>query len=313
MVVMQNLISLSEPSLTDLADDYVRQNKRTLRRTSDLLRPDTISSLLSKFIADSSVSGGLIHFNIPSLRRVQGFRVLSQYLLVLETHLTEYSKWGKAMYKLTFVRASTLKAIAEKGFCKPQETDDSGKVEQDAGEKLEGGTGLGSGQGQENVSEQIEDASHVEGLKGDDENEQPRDKDETQEGDDKAIEMGNDFEGDLEDKEEGGEEDQENDEGEEEEHDDQVGGLDPLDPDAADEKLWNDEKESDEKKECEDQGDNRPADQTQGDSEMTAREDQKPKDGEKGEEGEQQEKMEADETAEQSQFIHGSRLPGMER
>ena len=193
----------------------------------------------------------------------------------------------KSTYKLCYVLARVMLDLAQKGYCKPSEQDDS----KDGGEGTEvEGTGMGTGSGDKNVSNEITEESQVEGLQGEEEEEGD---DEGNKDEDDAVSMDDDFAGDMgEGKEKEGDEEG-SDEEEEEDHDEQVGDVDPLDPGAVDEKFWGDEKQEDKddggREDVMEQGQ-----EEQGEAELSAKE--KEKEGEKKDE--EKKKDEPEETSE---------------
>ncbi|KAG8852125.1 hypothetical protein FRB96_008926 [Tulasnella sp. 330] len=292
LVIIQNLLALEETTRTDneiVSQDFIRQHDRTLSRTSELLRADAVLKLVDDFLSGLANAGTHQYKDYAyEISRMSPF--LERYLAIYAGHLTEYGRWCKTMYKLTFVLCSTLQTVAEKGFCKPQELEegeeDSGKTGK---EKQEDGTGLGEGKGKENVSEQITDESQVEGLQGDEE-EQERDKDDDEEGEEeKAIEMSDDIGGEMEDVEKPGDEKDDGEQEEKEDHEEQIGELDPLDPNAVDEKLWGNDKGDDKNQQMETTQGPAQDDQRKGDEEMVARDEDTPsKQGEKEKKAEEQ-------------------------
>ncbi|KAG8904454.1 hypothetical protein FRB99_001714 [Tulasnella sp. 403] len=264
LVITQNLLTHAETTAQQTDDDYLRQRDRTLRHTTETLAGATVHTLINDYL--TSLTRG-IPSTIDSVRRIAS--VLEEYLAVAKAHLVESFQWSKAMYKLTFVACSTLQTVVDKGFCKPPPEGDQDAPANAGNEKIEDGTGLGSGKGVENVSEEIKDESQVEGLQG--EEDEPEEKDDGQEKDNDAIEMSQDFAGALEDTGDG-DSDEDNSKDNDEERDDHVGDLDPLDPNAVDEKLWGDEDAKDDQNE-EKAGDRPTQNEDQGPTEMGARED----------------------------------------
>lgn len=165
---------------------------------------------------------------------------LHVYQNLVHNQLSIHAQWTKAMFKLDHILCATLLRLSKEGFCQPPEAEEGGEGD---GETLEAadGTGLGEGSGMKNVSEEIEDESQIEGLKGDDTEEQEKGENN---GDDNAIEMSEDFTGALEDvPEDGSEAEGEDDRSDESEAgpEDKVEDLDPTDPSALDEKIWGNE------------------------------------------------------------------------
>ncbi|WVQ75947.1 hypothetical protein IAR50_005582 [Cryptococcus sp. DSM 104548] len=193
----------------------------------------------------------------------------------------------KATYKLAYVVGRIVLDLAQKGFCKPQEQNHDGEGED--GDAIEG-TGMGAGTGENNVSNEITEESQVEGLQGEDEEE----KEENGGEDDDAFSMDEDFEGEMgegKEKDEGSGDEEE----EEEDHDEHVGDVDPLDPGAVDEKFWGDEKKEEDKKDSDELMDQQ-GQEEEGETEMTAKEDEK-----KEKQDKKEKKEEAGEQAEESE------------
>lgn len=147
----------------------------------------------------------------------------------------------KSMYKLAYVSGRIMLDLAQKGFCKPSEDANEPAGDGTEGDTVEG-TGMGAGSGEKNVSSEIKEESQVEGLRGEEEEEQDENNEQKGQDDDEnddAVSMGEDFEGQLEDgKEKDGEG---SDEDQDEDHDEHAGDVDPLDPEAVDEKFWGEE------------------------------------------------------------------------
>ncbi|EIW71201.1 hypothetical protein TREMEDRAFT_37629 [Tremella mesenterica DSM 1558] len=261
LVVAQRLDTATSPALDDDTRVKITDDLFSQRKSIDSLHVtqifESIDSVLSNLTDEMAMDSSRItpHF----LGRLLPFlEVFSQSLTkCVTTHLHTV----QATYKLSYVIARIMLDLAQKGFCKPTEADDSADGAE--GDTVDG-TGMGSGTGDKNVSAEIEEESQVEGLQGEEEDGEQEKK----QGDDDAVSMDEDFEGALEDGKE--KEEEGSGEEEEEEHDEHAGDVDPLDPGAVDEKFWGEEKEeggkdSDEKmnEQTDDQGE---------EGEMTAKE-----------------------------------------
>jgi len=262
LVIVQGLISrCPHPEQAD-DDDYILQGYRAIRDFTDLLNIDAIITMSE---------GVLVHLmghaqNVPSdLRRILPF--LEVYIGLVKEQLTTHSHWTNALFKLNFVLCSVMLTLAREGFCQPPDT-----AEQGAGEDAydtSSGVGLGEGSGAENVSKEIEEESQVEGLQGDDgEGQRPRDD----KGDTEAIEMSEEFAGEMEDVPDAGSEDEDKSEHESDvDPEERLEDLDPSDPSAVDEKMWGDEKGPEDGKEMEKIDQDRSKEQS-GESEVVAKE-----------------------------------------
>ena len=128
----------------------------------------------------------------------------------------------------------TFISIEKDGFCRPRQ----GNAESSGEEKLEDGSGLGEGVGEQNASGQIEGDEELSELAQ--ANHKDKDLDSIDDDDNNAVDMADDdLEGELKDiSEDDSVSDgaSEEDGAEPEEH---IGDVDELDPGAVDEKLWN--------------------------------------------------------------------------
>ncbi|KAI1129610.1 hypothetical protein F5Y10DRAFT_290837 [Nemania abortiva] len=151
--------------------------------------------------------------------------------------------------KLGFTLSKHFTQLASQGFCTPQE-----KSEETAGqsENLEDGTGLGEGEGAEDISKDIQPDEDLSELAQEKNADSGRDMEDEKDAVDMADE---ELEGDTNSVD--GEEDEnksngdDDDEEAEDEMDEERGDVDDLDPTAVDEKMWDganeDEAEKDQK------------------------------------------------------------------
>jgi midasin len=177
--------------------------------------------------------------------------------------------------------------IGTQGFCQPPEkSNDSQKGKDD---KLESGTGLGEGEGAEDISKDIEDDEDLEDLA----QEQKGEREGSIEEQEDAVDMGEqEMEGETE---EVGEKEDKGDESGEEGDDDaqsEVGSVDDLGPSAVDEKMWDDGGKEDDAKDKEGKEDVGTEDQ---DEQVAAEQKEKEKSGEDKEEDGEDEKKEGEE------------------
>jgi midasin len=168
--------------------------------------------------------------------------ILQQYLNTLQESITRYGQLHRATCKTSYILAKTFTQIASQGYCTPSEKSDA---QDGQNEKLEGGTGLGEGEGAEDISKDIQDDENLDelaqepntGEKGEMEDEQD------------AVDMADgEMEGEIGDGEEKGEDEKgSGDEEEGDEMDEEAGDVDDLDPTAVDERMWDGDGEQAEK------------------------------------------------------------------
>ncbi|KAF8853024.1 midasin [Acephala macrosclerotiorum] len=210
--------------------------------------------------------------------------IIQQYFNILQDSVTRYAQLHRATCKTSYILAKTFIQIATEGFCTPSEKSDAqdGKTE-----RLEGGTGLGDGQGAEDISKDIQEDEDLNELAQEPNTSEKSEMEDEQD----AVDMADgDMEGEMGDTEEKVEDD-EDDKGDEEsgdEMDEEAGDVDDLDPTAVDEKMWDGDGEQAEK----DQEGDDPKGKASKDEQVVAQEGNKEAEmGEDGDEGEEEEEM----------------------
>lgn len=177
--------------------------------------------------------------------------IIQQYQSICLDLVNRYAILHREVCKLGYTLAKSFKQIASEGFCSPSEA----SKEQGTSDKLEGGTGLGEGEGAENISKDIEDDEDLSDLA----QQKQEEKEETgeDEGTEDAVNMDNEeLNADAEEQSGQKEEKEDGDsEGEaEDELDEETGSVDGLDSSAVDEKLWDGENDETQKDTENDEG-----------------------------------------------------------
>uniref|UniRef100_A0A8D3BW26 Midasin n=1 Tax=Scophthalmus maximus TaxID=52904 RepID=A0A8D3BW26_SCOMX len=167
--------------------------------------------------------------------------------------------------KLLSVLASIFTELAQKGFCLPQELMAGGDGEGSTEFHDYEGGGIGEGEGAKDVSDKIENEDQVEDtLQEGQEKEEEPDKGNIK-AEDNAIEMSEDFDGQMQDGDENEPEDQE-------ELDKKMGDLGEGQTDTLDERMWGDD-EDDQGEEGSDKEEESGQGMDQGESELVAKDD----------------------------------------
>ncbi|QLQ82398.1 hypothetical protein HG537_0H01600 [Torulaspora globosa] len=178
-----------------------------------------------EYVTQNSVlARALVSFTLPVVRSYQ--RALA---LLLQKARSFYQDMAHGSYIFSVL----LRSLAQNGFCSPEppseEVDDN---------NLHDGTGLGDGEGAQNNSKDVEqDDDLTENAQEKNEENDSQDKDDQ---DDDAVEMEGDMAGDLENVSEQDEEHEANEENEQDELDEEIDNLDDDDPNAIDDKMWDD-------------------------------------------------------------------------
>ncbi|OXU25001.1 hypothetical protein TSAR_006385 [Trichomalopsis sarcophagae] len=217
--------------------------------------------------------------------------LLQQYLLLAQFYLNEQVASLRITCKILHMQLNVFLDLATNGFCVPKDLDleegDEGSEEKTG----KGGMGLGDGEGEKDVSEQIETEDQLEDAKpAGQEKEKPEDKECPEE--DNGIEMSEDFEGQLQDVEPKEDEDGNKDEEDDEDIDKQMG--DTADgSDKLDEQIWGDDEDEPESEETEKKDDEIGDGEKTGEKEFGAKDERTTEDSdEKGNDDQDEERKE---------------------
>ncbi|CAH1798601.1 unnamed protein product [Owenia fusiformis] len=181
--------------------------------------------------------------------------LLDQYCLLVEFFVTKSVATYRGTTKLMSVLLGLFTQLAAKGFCLPAEFSDESQEGATEFSEIESG-GLGDGEGQKDVSDQIETEDQLEDAfkQGEEKKEEDHANEPDVEEEDNAIEMSEDFDGKTQDgdkQEKGSEDEEENDD--QDELDKQMGDVDDNE-DKLDEQIWgDDEPEDQEQKDTKDE------------------------------------------------------------
>ncbi|KAL9624723.1 MAG: hypothetical protein Q9160_001077 [Pyrenula sp. 1 TL-2023] len=172
--------------------------------------------------------------------------VLEQYLSICRNLVERYAIAHNATSRLSFVLGRAFSQILADGFCSPLNSSTEGGGEES---KVEMGTGLGEGEGAEDISKDVGEDEDLSEFTNQEKKELEGEEIDAEEN---AVDMGReDLEGNMDERGEFEKADDEvddadeNDEGDE--IDEEAGSVDNLDPAAIDEKLWEGLAKEDEK------------------------------------------------------------------
>lgn len=162
--------------------------------------------------------------------------IIAQFQAILQHISYSSTQLHLQMCHTAVYLGKTFTMLCKEGFCTPPESADN----QEQSGKVEQGTGLGEGEAAQDISKDVgddEDLTELAQEKGDqDQGEQEMDKSND------AVDMGaEDMEGEMGsgDEQVSGDEAESGDEGDAE-IDEETGSVDDLDPNAVDEKMWDD-------------------------------------------------------------------------
>ena len=216
------------------------------------------------------------------------FPLLHAFAATSERVLSAYTHLHLRLNQMGHMLGTSFVILTKEGFCSPPEKSDDSK--QDSGD-VEAGTGLGDGEGGEDISKDIGDDEDLGELA----QEKGKDREEEIEDQQDAVDMADqEMEGELGDAETGSQNEEEgDDQSEGDDMEEEEGKNGDLDDGAVDEKMWDDGKEKDEDK---NEKETDKGEGTAQDQEMSAAnegENEEGKEGEAGEDGEMEEEDQA--------------------
>ncbi|RAH66637.1 AAA family ATPase midasin [Aspergillus aculeatinus CBS 121060] len=278
---------ITAPGALSRSDDFFVRALRLLRM-EDI--STSLKSVLDKLQHLQTRSPSSLPFAIALTATL--LPILNKFAHICRDVVDRYLTVHKETCKMSYILAKSFTQIASEGFCSPSEP----STEESKSGQLESGTGLGEGEGAEDISKDVADDEDLTELAQEDKQK----TDEEIENSEDAVNMDQEeMQGEEGERKEGDDED-DNESGSDEEDDidEEVGDVDDLDASAVDEKMWDGEHD-DQQKETETQEGKGAAEN----DEQTAAPDQQPgQEAEKGEnkEGEEEEEEEDDEEGEEA-------------
>ncbi|KAI1760137.1 midasin [Hypoxylon sp. FL1150] len=172
--------------------------------------------------------------------------IIDQYKAICHRSIGTFVETHRSTCKLGYKLSKSFTQLASQGFCTPQEKSD--ETSNENGE-LESGTGLGDGEGAEDISKDIQPDEDLSELAQEGNKESGQDMEDEKD----AVDMADqELEGDLESVDGGDDEEKDSKSGDEDESgdemDEEAGDVDDLDPSAVDEKMWDGENEDEAEK-----------------------------------------------------------------
>ncbi|EXJ70340.1 uncharacterized protein A1O5_06408 [Cladophialophora psammophila CBS 110553] len=245
-VVLQRLSALQmEMPSSDENQGWVSKSDKHIVEALQSLQMSTITRRLQSSVTQKLQYLAPEDFEAAKSLLLVAMPILDQYFYICEHLHNRHAALYLETSRLALQLARSFTAVAKQGFCRPSEPADG----QEQTGKLESGTGLGEGEGAEDISKDVqndEDLSELaqEGQKEEIDGEMENTED--------AVDMGNeDLEGKIGDSDEtlSDRDDNKDQSSDEEENDveEETGSVDDLDADVVDEKLWDDIKTESEK------------------------------------------------------------------
>ncbi|KAG9243517.1 hypothetical protein BJ878DRAFT_583161 [Calycina marina] len=236
-------VSTEEPKWFINNDKALSSGIRALYCDTDTNHNGTVTDQLSQAFSilrgldlsddqTSKTAGALFAVILP---------IVQQYYHIVHESVTRYTELHRSTCKTTYILAKTFIQIATQGFCTPQEKSDD---QEGMTDKLEGGTGLGEGEGAEDISKDIQDDENLDELAQEPNTGEQQDIENEKD----AVDMADgDMEGEMGEGEENDDEEASGSDDSGDDMDEEAGDVDDLDPTAVDEKMWDGDKEEAEK------------------------------------------------------------------
>ncbi|KAK6456713.1 uncharacterized protein RJT20DRAFT_126757 [Scheffersomyces xylosifermentans] len=264
IVAVQKVIECQEGDLSEENDNWFVLTQQRIMKYIKALHSKSILYKLNKCLdvissvqhnhESSNITSALVSFTLPLVNHY--YRLT---LSVFDNVRHNYYNTTRS----TFMLSVSLYTLASKGFCSPEPPS-----EQKEDNNLHDGTGLGDGEGASNNSNDVEDDEDLSEQAQQPNEEKDKNNNDDDENDD-AVDIEGDMAGNLEDASD--QEDEEGEDNEENDLDEEIDDIDDLDPNAIDEKMWDEEVKEDKK---EKDSENVPENATNDDDNMEANEDE---------------------------------------
>ncbi|KAG0160701.1 hypothetical protein PDIDSM_8231 [Penicillium digitatum] len=268
--------------LLSRSDEFFSRGIKAVRLTEITTALDNVLDQLHH-LQDHSAAG----LSIAAALITSVLPIANRYYQICRDLIDRFIAVHREICKTSYILTKTFKQVASEGFCSPAEaSQDQGKEGQ-----MQSGTGLGEGEGAEDISKDVGDDEDLTEL-AQQENRKEDGDDEMDDSKDAVNMDQEDLEGDAEDRKDDEEENDDSADEGDDDIDEETGSVDDLDPGAVDEKLWdggNDEQQKDTENE-EGKG------QSEAEQQAAAQEEKGDKDGEKSEEKQKEGEEEEEET-----------------
>lgn len=194
-----------------------------------------------KYIKDTQIAEptitlvrAVITFTLPAMNSY--YEAMSAMLLKSRDYYVNTSHG-------TYILATILHNLAKNGFCSPEPPSE---IQDD--KNLQEGTGLGDGDAAQNNSKNVEeDEDLTENAQEANRDDEDKDEDDPNEDKNDAVDMEGDMAGDLEELSDQDSGSNQSDDEDQNEMDEQVDNVNEDDPNAIDDKMWDEKPESDSK------------------------------------------------------------------
>lgn len=300
LVVFQKITkSLSENPFVFEDDKWFTSTQKELTEATKCLHSEAVTKSFEELV---NLLSNLFSVGVSGVKPLLKFTMifLNNYIELLVTVLNKLRDNYHDVSRSTYVFSTTLFNLSKDGFCSPEAPSESKESD-----NLQDGTGLGDGEGANNTSNDVEDDEDL----SEQAQEPNKDEDQNKEEDenDDAVDIDGDMAGNLEnlsDQEKS--DDEEDDEGDEEELDEEIDDLDDLDPNAVDDKMWDEEAKEDKKeKESDTMPENSASDDVQAkeDEEETGESKNEKNDNNSNEENPDEEENENDEEGDEEEDV----------
>ena len=292
LVCVQNLekaLPTSQPDDNETA--WLLRDEHQLESAWEALNIEQAAGHVEKLNAQLQHAAELDESALDTLSLVcrSVYPLLHAFAATSERVLSAYTHLHLRLNQMGHMLGTSFVILTKEGFCSPPEKSEDSK--QDSGD-VEAGTGLGDGEGGEDISKDIGDDEDLGELA----QEKGKDREEEIEDQQDAVDMADqEMEGELGDAETGSQNEEDgDDQSEDGDMEEEEGKTGDLDDGAVDEKMWDDGKEKDEDK---NEKETDKGEGTAQDQEMSAANEGENEEGKEGEAGEDCEMEEEDQAA----------------
>ncbi|AOA61441.1 Dynein-related AAA-type ATPase [Komagataella phaffii CBS 7435] len=244
IVVFQKFMDLYKVPIVEDDDGSFKSTYQNVSKEVKLLHSSAILGKI-RLLFEKLQSIGATDFKFATALNANICPLLTQYYNLILTLLNKQQELYVKNSHALFILTNCVYTLTKEGFCSPQSPDQTN----DPG-NMQDGTGLGDGDGATNSKDIDDDEDFSEQAQEANKEKDDNNDDEAEDKEDDAVDIEGDMAGDLEESKEKDNDDEDNENSEDDEDkemDEELDDIDDLDPNAVDEKMWEDEAQEDSK------------------------------------------------------------------
>ncbi|SJM84125.1 related to Midasin [Zygosaccharomyces bailii] len=242
MLSFQKIMAVEMMSITENDDKWLSKAIKQLMEITKIFSKTSILEKLTTAVRKIK-AGYCDEKTSPYVRAVVTFTLpaINHYYRAIKAVMSKTRNYYMDTSRGTYILTILLHNLAKNGFCSPEPPSEMNEEK-----NLQEGTGLGDGEGAQNNSKDVEEDEDLT-ENAQEANKDQKDQDDLNEDKNDAVEMEGDMAGDLEELSDQDPNDDISSGEDEDELDEEVDNVDDDDPNAIDDKMWDEKPDTNSK------------------------------------------------------------------